>query len=320
MKVLVIGGAGYIGSTLTRCLWSRGFEVTVLDLLLFGGESLVTLWGQPRFRLIAGDLRDEQLLAKIVPGHDAVVLLAAIVGEPACNRDPELAIQTNLYGTRKVLAACRAAGTTRLVFASTCSNYGATNSDKFVDETAPLNPISTYAQTKVEAENEILAAANHSFCPTILRFSTAFGVSARMRFDLMVSDFTLAAVRHRKVVVYGEQFWRPFVHIQDICESIWTVLNANPANVSGAVYNVGSNSANVQKLVLAKKVQQQVEGTELEFVQQGKDPRSYRVNFAKIERQLGFSAGWSVDDGIVEVHRALRAGLWANPDDSRFHN
>ncbi len=320
MKVLVIGGAGYIGSTLSRCLWSRGCDVTVLDLLLFGGESLVTLWGQPRFRLFAGDLRDEQLLTKVVPGHDAVVLLAAIVGERACNRDPQAAIDTNLHGTRKVVAACRAAGTPRFVFGSTCSNYGVSDSEQFVDETAPVNPISTYAQTKVEAEGEILAAANGSFCPTILRFSTAFGVSARMRFDLMVSDFTLAAVRDRKVVVYGEQFWRPFVHIQDICESIWTVLSANPSIVSGAVYNVGSNAANVQKIMLAKKVQQHVEGTDLEFVQQNKDPRSYRVDFAKIERQLGFSAQWSVDDGIAEVHRALRAGLWPNPADSRFHN
>jgi nucleoside-diphosphate-sugar epimerase len=141
-----------------------------------------------------------------------------------------------------------------------------------------------------------------------------------MRFDLMVSDFTLAAFRDRKVVVYGEQFWRPFVHIQDVCESVWAVLNANPSIVSGAVFNVGSNSANVQKLALAEKVQRQVDGTELEFVKQNQDPRSYRVNFAKIERQLGFNARWSVDDGIAEVHRALGAGLWPNPNDSRFHN
>jgi len=320
MKVLVIGGAGYIGSTLTRNLWSRGDDVTVLDLLLFGGESLVSLWGQPNFKLRAGDLRDERLLAEVVPGHDAVVLLAAIVGEPACNRDPQNAVDTNLNGARKVLAACRAAGVPRLVFASTCSNYGVSESDECVDETAPVKPLSTYAETKVQAESEILAAASDSFCPTVLRFSTAFGVSTRMRFDLLVSDFTLAAVRDRKVVVYGEQFWRPFVHIEDISQSVTTVLEAEPSIVRGEIFNVGSGAANIQKLTLAEKVQQHVDGTRLEFVEQNQDPRSYRVDFTKIERKLGYRARWSVDDGIAEMHQTLSAGLWPNPADPRFRN
>jgi nucleoside-diphosphate-sugar epimerase len=320
MKVLVIGGAGYIGSVLTRILLERGDTVTVLDLLLFGAQSLDAVRDNPNFRLVEGDMRDETLLADVVPGHDAVVVLAAIVGEPACNRDPDRAVDINLNGTRKVLAACLAAKTPRFVFASTCSNYGVSEGDECVDETACLKPLSTYAQTKVEAEQEILAAASDDFCPTVLRFSTAFGVSDRMRFDLLVSDFTLAAVRDKKVVVYGEQFWRPFVHIQDISNSIRFVLDAEPAAVRGEVFNVGSNAANVQKIQLAEKVKQQVEGTELEFVKQGQDPRSYRVDFTKIERQLGFHAEWSVDDGIAEVHEKLLAGAWADTADPRFYN
>jgi nucleoside-diphosphate-sugar epimerase len=320
MNVLVIGGAGYIGSVLTRQLLERNDRVTVVDLLLFGRESLDGLDGNPNFRLVEGDLRDERLLAEVVPNHDAIVLLAAIVGEPACNRDPEQAVDTNLSGARKVLAAAQAAGTPRFVFASTCSNYGVSEGDECVDETASLKPLSTYAQTKVEAEQEILAAASDAFCPTILRFSTAFGVSQRMRFDLLVSDFTLAAVRDKKVVVYGEQFWRPFVHIQDISESIIHVLNADPDIVRGEVYNVGSSSANVQKQELAEMVQRRVEGTRLEFVQQNNDPRSYRVDFSKIERTLGFRARWSVDDGIAEVHEKLVSGTWSDPADRRFYN
>jgi nucleoside-diphosphate-sugar epimerase len=320
MNVLVIGGAGYIGSTLTRMLLDRGDQVTVLDLLLFGSESLATVRDNANFCLIEGDLRDERLLADLTPGHDAVVLLAAIVGEPACNRDPENAIDTNLNGARNVLAAAQAAGVPRFVFASTCSNYGVSDGDECVDETAALKPLSTYAQTKVQAEQEILAAASKAFCPTVLRFSTAFGVSDRMRFDLLVSDFTLAAVRDKKVVVYGEQFWRPFVHIQDISESIIQVLNADADIVRGEVYNVGSNAANVQKQELAEMVQRQVEGTALEFVKLNNDPRSYRVDFSKIERQLGFRANWSVDDGIAEVHEKLVAGAWSDPADRRFYN
>jgi nucleoside-diphosphate-sugar epimerase len=320
MNVLVIGGAGYIGSTLTRMLLERGHRVTVLDLLLFGSQSLDPVRDNANFRLIEGDLRDEKLLADVVPGHDAIVLLAAIVGEPACNRDPANAVSTNLYGMRKVLAAAKSAGTQRFVFASTCSNYGVSDGDEYVDETAALKPLSTYAETKVQAEQEILAAASDTFCPTVLRFSTAFGVSDRMRFDLLVSDFTLAAVRDRKVVVYGEQFWRPFVHIQDVSESIILVLNADADIVCGEVYNVGSNSANVQKLVLAEKVQRQVEGTALEFVTLSDDPRSYRVDFSKIEGKLGFRAQWSVDDGISEVHWKLVAGAWSDTADPRFYN
>lgn len=320
MNVLVVGGAGYIGSTLTRMLLDRGDRVTALDLLLFGSQSLDAVRDNPNFELIEGDLRDEKLLAEVMPGHDAVVLLAAIVGEPACNRDPELAIDTNLHGARKVLAAARAASVSRFVFGSTCSNYGVSEGDECVDESAPLKPLSTYAQTKVQAEKEILAAVSDTFCPTVLRFSTAFGVSDRMRFDLLVSDFTLAAMRDKKVVVYGEQFWRPFVHIQDISQAVIDVLNADPGIVRGEVYNVGSNAANVQKLELAQMVQRQVEGTALEFVKMNNDPRSYRVDFTKIERQLGFRARWSVNDGIAEVHEKLQARAWSNPADPRFYN
>lgn len=320
MKILVIGGAGYIGSVLTRRLLDEGHTITALDLLLFGSESLDGVKDNANFRLVEGDLRDEKLLAEVVPGHDAVVLLAAIVGEPACNRNPENAVDTNLGGARKVLAACQAAGTSRFVFASTCSNYGVSNGDECVDETAALKPLSTYAETKVQAEQEILAAASDSFCPTVLRFSTAFGVSDRMRFDLLVSDFTLAAVRDKKVVVYGEQFWRPFVHIQDIAESIIHVLNADADTVRGEVYNVGSNSENVQKQQLAEMVQRRVEGTALEYVQLNNDPRSYRVDFTKIENALGFRARWSVDDGIAEVHERLLADTWADTADPRFYN
>ncbi len=319
-KVLVIGGAGYIGSTVSRELWERGYDVTVLDLLMFGGESLVPMLGRPRFKLVPGDIRNKELLSQIVPGHDAVCLLAAIVGEPACNRDRQLAVETNLNGARNVLAAAKRGGIERFIFASTCSNYGVSDQGQLVDENAPLKPLSTYSETKVAAEKEILAAAHRQFCPTVLRFSTVFGVSGRMRFDLLVSDFTLAAVRERKLVVYGEQFWRPFVHVQDIAAAVERVLTCDRQLVSGEVFNVGANDNNTQKVELARAVQRHVTGTELEFVKQDKDPRSYRVEFSKISERLGFKSQWSVDDGIREVHTALKAGLWYDTADKRFYN
>ena len=320
MKTLVVGGAGYVGSTLGRHLWKHGHDITVLDRLTFGAESLDELAGKDRFRLVPGDLRDDALLNEILPGHDAVVLLAAIVGEPACNRDPAEAVEINQHGSIKVLAAAKAAGVERFVFSSTCSNYGVADTGQLVTEEAPLQPISTYSETKVAAETAILDSGTDGFCPTVLRLSTAFGISPRMRFDLMVSDFTLAAFREKKIVVFGEQFWRPFVHVEDISLAVRMVLEAPVSTVHGNVFNVGANDANVRKIDLAEMIQRLVPGTELEFVKRDVDPRSYRVDFAKIEQQLGFRSQWTIEDGIEELHKALRDGVWPDPSDKRYYN
>ncbi len=319
-KVLVIGGAGYIGSTVARQLWDQGYDVTVLDSLLFGDDALKPLLNQPRFTLIEGDIRDEAILAKIVPGHDAVCLLAAIVGEPACNRDPKEAIDVNLHGTRKVVQAVQDAGIERFIFASTCSNYGVSGEDGLVNEQAPLQPISTYSETKVTAEGEILAAKSETFHPTILRFSTAFGISARMRFDLLVSDFTLAAQRDGKIVIYGGHLWRPFVHVRDIAAAVQTVIEVDVDIVSGEVFNIGTNDANVQKIQLAEHVQEHIPNTDIEAIQSNVDPRSYRVDFTKAANSLDYQPRFSIEDGIRELHVALEAGQWADPSAPQYHN
>ncbi|NUQ63590.1 MAG: NAD(P)-dependent oxidoreductase [Pirellulales bacterium] len=320
MRILIIGGAGYVGSVLTRSLWELGHDVTVLDLLMFGKEPLRPLVSEPRFRLIEGDLRDEPTLADVVPGHDAVCLLAAIVGEPACNRDEQNAVQTNLEGALKVLEASRRAQVARFVFTSTCSNYGISDPAELATEESPLHPLSVYSRTKVEAEKAILAAAGDGFCPTVLRLSTAFGVSPRMRFDLLVSDFTLAAHRDRKIVIYGEQFWRPFVHVRDVADSVQMVLDAPREVVHGEVFNVGSNRANVQKRELGRMVQSEVAGSDLEFIPGGTDPRSYRVDFTKAAARLGFEPKWTIRRGIQELYGLLQENHWPNPGDKRYYN
>lgn len=320
MKVLVVGGAGYVGSPLVYRLWQDGHDITVLDLLLFGGESIVPLQGRVRFRLVAGDLRDDALAAELMPGHDAVVLLGAIVGEPACNRDPEDALSTNLHGTRTILNAAVEARVPRFLFVSTCSNYGISDGETPVTETAPLKPISTYSETKVSAENDVIAAAESNFHPTVLRLATAFGLSPRMRFDLLISDFTSAAVRERKIIIYGEQFWRPYVHVADIADAIVKVLEADDRVVSGEVFNVGSNSNNMRKIDVGHAVQELVPGTELEFVKKKDDPRSYRVDFTKFRNALSFETTWSVRDGIQEVADALQSGLFRDPTADRYRN
>jgi nucleoside-diphosphate-sugar epimerase len=317
---LIAGGAGYVGAPLTFRLWEQGHTVTVLDKLMFGAESLAALLGQPRFKLIQGDIRHREVVAKAMQGQDGVCLLAAIVGEPACNRDKELARSTNVDGARIVLEEAQKAGVSRFAFASTCSNYGVADTGAAVDENAPLNPISVYSETKVQMEQEILAAASDSFCPTVLRLSTAFGISPRMRFDLLVSDFTLAAVRDRKVVIYGEQFWRPFVHVRDIAKAFDTVLSAPREKVFAEVFNVGGDGNNTRKQELGEAVVKHVPGATIEFVQQGTDPRSYRVAFGKVKSKLGYEPDWSIDAGVAEAASALQQGVWPNPAEARYRN
>ncbi|GAA4434668.1 NAD(P)-dependent oxidoreductase [Bremerella cremea] len=320
MKILVIGGAGYVGSVLTTHLYEQGHELTVLDSLMFGSQSLEPLFGKERFKLIEGDLRDQDLLDSTIPGHDAVCLLAAIVGEPACNRDEKNAEDINYHGAMKVLESAKRHGVKQFVFTSTCSNYGISDPNAPATETSPLNPLSVYSRSKVEAEKQILASASETFHPTVLRLSTAFGISPRMRFDLLVSDFTLAAYREQKVVIYGGQFWRPFVHTQDIARAIQMVLDSEPETVSGEVFNIGGDENNVQKMQLGEMVQQEVNGTEIETIPAGTDPRSYRVDFTKAKSRLGFVPQWSVRDGVTEVHACLQENRWSDPKDARHFN
>ncbi|MEM7624856.1 MAG: NAD(P)-dependent oxidoreductase [Planctomycetota bacterium] len=320
MKVLVLGGAGYVGSAVVRDLLNHGHEVTCFDLMMFGAESMMPWLGRPDFMLIKGDIRDAEQVDRATAGHDAVVLLASIVGEPACNRDPENTRATNVGGAKNALAAAEKHGVRRFIFASTCSNYGVADTDLPVAEDGKLNPISVYSETKVEVENLVLAAATDTLTPTVLRLSTAFGVSARMRFDLLVSDFTLAGHQDGKVVIFGEQFWRPFVHINDIAKAMRMVLAADEDVVKGEVFNVGANHNNTQKQTLGESVAKHLPGTRIEFVKKNEDPRSYRVEFAKVKKKLGFEPDWDIDAGIVEVRDCLRNNVWPDPNDGRYKN
>jgi nucleoside-diphosphate-sugar epimerase len=320
MKILVLGGAGYVGATLTGYMLGKGHEVTVLDRMSFGAESLLPMCESSKLRVVRGDIRDQALMEKLTPGHDAVVLLASIVGEPACNRDPEEARSINLNGTKISLEIARSSGVKHFVFASTCSNYGISNCDHLVDEEAPLLPISVYSETKVQAERNVLDASCDAMSTTVLRLSTAFGVSRRMRFDLLVSDFALHGYRDRKIVIFGEQFWRPFVHVNDIALAVDTVLQAPKKLVNGEVFNVGRNDNNLQKLQLAEMVSEALGGITIETVRRETDPRSYRVSFEKVEQKLGYRAAWTVQAGVDEVIERLENNTWADPSQPRFYN
>jgi len=322
VRVLVTGGAGYVGSTLVPILLGAGHSVRVLDSLLHGGAALLGVWSHPDFEFRHGDVRDGDAVRDAVSGVDAVVHLAAIVGDPACAREPEAARQVNLEGSLRLLEEADKAKVGQFVFASTCSNYGKmTNPDVLVDEDAELRPVSLYAETKVAVEREVLSRGERDRLKcTALRFATVFGASPRMRFDLTVNEFTLRMLVEKALVVYGEQFWRPYVHVRDAALGIRMILEAPSHKTAGRVYNVGSTEQNFRKQDLVEMIRPFAPEAEVKYVHKDEDPRDYRVSFARIGRALGYTTSRTVDDGIREVVALARSGMFTDADDPAVRN
>jgi nucleoside-diphosphate-sugar epimerase len=323
--VLVTGGAGYGGSILIRQLIQQGYRVVCVDNLRFGGRSLVDIWDNEAFEFSKTDITDlkavDQILEKYA--YQAIVHLAAIVGDPACKLEPELAVRTNRDASVHLLEKAKQLKICRFVFASTCSNYGKmVEADGMVDETAPLAPVSLYAALKVEFENRLLTRGGTAdgFCPTALRFATIYGLSPRMRFDLTVNEFTKELALGRELVVFGEQFWRPYCHASDYARAILTVLNAAEDQVAYTVFNVGDTSQNFTKKMIVDELLRQIPEGKVRFVAKEEDPRDYRVNFEKIKNTLGFNISRTVPEGMRDILGSIRAGIIENPDDQRYYN
>lgn len=320
--VLVTGGAGYIGSVLVRQLLQSGYKVRVVDILRSGGESLLEVAQHPSFSFYKVDIRDKDAMRNIIKGCWAVAHLAAIVGDPACKAEPDLAVSINLEGSQQLYALAESAGCERFVFASTCSNYGKmTGTNEFVCETSLLAPVSLYAETKVGFEKFLLGQSKSNKCkPTCLRFSTVYGFSPRIRFDLTVNEFVKELKLGRELVIFGEQFWRPYCHVEDLARSIGTVLAADSDKVAFDVYNVGDTSENYTKQMLVNAIQAKIPSASIKYVQKNEDPRDYRVNFDKIAGELNFVITKRVADGIDEVIRLIDMELINNPDDQKYYN
>jgi nucleoside-diphosphate-sugar epimerase len=322
MNILVTGGAGYIGSTLVPMLLAESHHVRVLDSMIHGGDSLLGVWSHPEFDFVAGDICDQGTLQKAMSGVEAIVHLAAIVGDPACARNPELARRVNLESSLAFIEESRRSGVRRFVFASTCSNYGKMDdAGGYVDETSELRPVSLYAETKVAVEKALLASDHRGgWCPTPLRFATIFGVSSRMRFDLTVNEFTMEMLTKKSLKVYGEQFWRPYVHVRDAARAIHLVLSSPAEKVAGNVFNVGDTSQNFQKQQLVEMIRPYAPDAVVEFVHKTEDPRDYRVSFSKIADQLGFKITRGVAKGIEEVALLVREQVINNFTDGKYRN
>jgi nucleoside-diphosphate-sugar epimerase len=323
--VFVTGGAGYIGSPLVSHLLNSGYRAVVLDNLSFGGESLVQVWGHENFVFVRGDIRSEESLRRIFDRFpiDHIVHLAAIVGDPACAKHPDLAKAINYDATVMLLEMAVSRRVKRFVFASTCSNYGKmSDPDGYVDETSPLAPVSLYAELKVRVENVIFheLARRGDFCPVCLRFATVYGISPRMRFDLTVNEFTKELALGRELRVFGEQFWRPYCHVRDFSRAIKLALTSDAEKVAYNVYNVGCTEENYQKSMIIDEIRKVIPDARVTYVKKIEDPRDYRVSFEKIATDLGFQNSRRVPDGIREIKQLIDDGVLGDPDGPRYRN
>jgi nucleoside-diphosphate-sugar epimerase len=300
--VLVLGGAGYLGSVIVRELLRRRFAVHVLDAFLFGERSLKGFRGEPGFTFAQGDIRNRGDVERAMTGCDAVIHLAGIVGDAACEQQKAVALEVNRDATPMLAEVARGYGVRRFIFASSCSVYGA--SEQLLDETSPLNPLSLYASTKQESEQMLLAAESGDFAPTILRLGTLFGVSPRMRFDLIVNLFVAQAASAGRITVWNGEQWRPFLHVQDAACAFLACLEAAPETVSGQIFNVGSPSLNWQIRRLGEEIVRLMPGVRLCSIASA-DKRNYRVSFDKIARALGFRCERNLAFGIQEIYDSL---------------
>jgi len=325
--ILITGGAGYIGSILTSELLRANYRVTVLDSLLFGGESIVPFLNHPNFHFVKGDVTENRTVRDAVKRDwqkpDSIVHLAAIVGFPACQAvGKQVAWRYNVEATKTVFGQAADLGVERFVFASTYSNYGLSEDGKPVTEESPLNPQSLYAETKIASEEFLLSQKDAACAPLLFRFATLYGISPRTRFDLIVNQFVLDAFTKRSLIIYQRGYSRSFVHIRDVVRGVIMGLEAEKEKIRGQVFNLGTDNGNYTKsdivnFVLKRMPETIVEYKDLTF---GGDMRDITVSFEKIKRVLGFDTTLTVDDGVREVLFALKSGLIRNPTDDRYRN
>ncbi len=309
--VLIIGGAGYIGGALSSGLLERGMQVRVLDLLAYDhGAAISGFLMDQNYSFIRGDMGNKADLEDALDGITDVVILAGLVGDPITKKFPDEAHAINDLALKACIDNLNGRGLNKVIFVSTCSNYGLIEDNVLADENFELSPLSLYAKSKVQAEQYLLSLkGNTDFHPTILRFATAFGLAPRMRFDLTVNEFTREVATGNELVVYDAHTWRPYCHVRDFTRLIGRVLDFPVELVSFEVFNAGGDENNHTKQSIVDLILSRIPEAQVSYKANSSDPRNYRVDIEKVRRILHFVPAYSIADGIDEIVWAQRVGL-----------
>lgn len=318
MRILVAGGAGYIGSVLTRQLLEKGHAVVVFDNLSLGGDAIIDLLSHKKFQLIPGDIRNRRQVKAALENVDCVVNLAALVGESSCNKDPKETNDINYKGAKHLCDLSKELGIKRFIQISTCSNYGISDTKHPATENSPLYSNSTYSKTKIAAEEYVIKHVSKKMTVCVLRLATAYGISPRMRFDTLVNEFVRDAHVDKKISIYQPHTWRSFIHVADIAQAIILCLTASTDKIHNQVFNVVNK--NYQKQALVTFVKKYIPTCKMDITSTKAEIRDYNVDGGKIKKVLGFKAKISLENGMKEVLHALKIGIFKNPKDTRYIN
>jgi len=314
LLILVTGGAGYVGATFIRDALARGYRVRCLDILIYGGKALVGFLSNPNFELIKGDVRVKKDVEKALENVDIVIHLAAVVGDLPCQVAPKSSFQINFQGTQLVAESAKQKKIRRFIFASTCSNYGVVDPEIPADENRKLNPVSLYAETKIDCENFLTSLQDDSFYPTCLRYGTAYGVSFRTRFDLLLNSFIYEALFEKELMVFGANTWRPYIHVADMSQILLNILAADENTVGGQIFNAGATSENYKKEDVVHMIEDTLPNIKAHYSDSIDDIRNYKVDFTKIEQTIGFKPTLTIKDGIQELIFCFRTGVLCKID------
>lgn len=323
-KVLVVGGAGYLGSVLCRRLLEKGYSVRVLDSLLFGEDPIKDLYKDSNFELLVGDMRNITTMVDAISGVDAVIHLAAIVGDPASALDPRQTVEVNYLATKLIAEICKYNQVNKFIFASTCSVYGAQVSDdeSLLTEKSSLNPVSLYAEMKIMSEKALMDLSDENFLPTIMRMGTLYGMSPRMRFDLVVNILTAKAKFDGEFNIMGGDQWRPFIEVGDAADAYIKCLEAPFADVGGEIFNLGSDAQNFRIKEVGEIVHKVISSSKMNINEADVDQRDYRVSFDKILNVLSHNAKKTIEKSVTEIADAIDSGEikdYSNKIYNNFH-
>lgn len=317
-NVLVVGGAGYLGSVLVRDLLDKGYFVRILDNFIYGKKSIKDIENNKLLEIKEGDLRNIETIVSSLHDIDAVILLAAIVGDPASKARPTQTIETNLLAAQTLATACKSQHINRFIYASTCSVYG--KGIDSLDEKSPLKPVSLYARTKIASEQSIMNMANDSFSPTIFRMGTLYGYSPRMRFDLVVNTMTMKAFLDKKIQVFGGEQWRPLLHVKDAANAYIKCLELPIDKVGNQIFNVGSEEQNYKIFEIAEIIKNTLKEVKIVVEKSNIDARDYKVSFEKIKNRLDFNVQYSISEAAKEIYGNLKNRVIKNPLAKVYYN